>query len=246
MEVKTIEAQTRSTTGKGMARRLRRQQLVPAICYGRGRKPTPLAVSPSALSKALDPARGWNTVLKLKVVDNGRSTEDLVLVKDYQLDPVKRTFLHIDFIAVRENEQVRVEVPLVLMGKPEGVKEGGILQQTYRRLVVQALPFSIPDKLEVDVAFLKMGQALHLSDVQFPAGVKTTLDPKTTVCSVVAPKEEKAPTEEAAVAVEGAVPAVAGAPAEGGVAPAPGAAPAAAPAAKAAAPEKPAKKPEKK
>jgi large subunit ribosomal protein L25 len=130
-----------------------------------------------------------------------------------------------------------VDVPVVLVGKPEGVKEGGILQQAYRQVPVEALPFSIPDKLEIDVARLKMGQVIHLSDIQLPDGVKPVLDPRVTLCSVVAPKEEKAAVEEAVAAEAAAVPA------EGAAVPAAGG-PAAAPAATsgAAAPERVASK----
>jgi large subunit ribosomal protein L25 len=223
MEVRTIEAKARPKTGKGVARRLRQHEMVPAICYGRGRAPQPVAVSPSDLTKALDPARGWNTVLKLKITDEGKSTEELVLVKDYQLHPVKRSFLHFDFVAVREDEPVQVEVPIALQGKPEGVKDGGILQQLYRKLLVEALPFSIPDKIDVDVTHLKLGQALHISDLTLPAGVKIAIDPRTTICNVVAPKEEKAAAEEvpAEAAAEGAAaPAVAAPAAAGAAAPA--------------------------
>jgi large subunit ribosomal protein L25 len=246
MELKTVEAQLRPTTGKGVARRLRAKKLVPAICYGRGREPLALAVNPVELTKALDPARGWNTVLKLRIQDNGRTTEDLVLVKDHQVEPLKRTYLHFDFLAVKEDETVRVEIPVVLQGKPEGVKEGGILQQLYRRLTVEALPFAIPEKLEIDVSSLKMGQALHLSEVVFPQGVKTTLDPKTTICAVVAPKEEKAAAVEEVAPVEGAVPAEGAAPAAGAAPGTPAGAPAPAPAATEKPAEKGAKKPEKK
>jgi large subunit ribosomal protein L25 len=225
MKVNTIEAQVRPKTGKGAARRLRQEKLVPAICYGRSREPIAIAVDPSELTKALDPARGWNTVLKLRVVQSGKTAEDLVLVKDHQVDPIRRSYLHFDFMVVRDNEAVRVDVPVVLVGKPEGVKEGGILQQAYRHVPVEALPFSIPDRLEVDVNHLKMGQVIHLSDIQLPGGVKPILDPKVTLCSVVAPKEEKAAVEEAVAAEAAAVPA------EGAAAPAPGAPGAAAPAA---------------
>jgi large subunit ribosomal protein L25 len=250
MEARTIEAKARPKTGKGVARRLRTEELVPAVCYGRGREPQALAVNPHDLTKALDPARGWNTVLKLKIVGDGGGSEELVLVKDYQVHPIKRDYLHFDFLAVRENEAVLVEVPVILKGKPEGVKEGGILQQLYRKMPVQALPFAIPDKIEIEVSHLKLGQAIHLSDVKFPEGVKTALDGRTTICNVVAPKEEKAPVEEAAaeaaVAVEGAAAPAAGAAAPaaaGAAAPAKGAAAGAAPAA---APDKAAKKEAKK
>jgi large subunit ribosomal protein L25 len=240
MEVKTIEAQHRSETGKGVARKLRSAGRVPAICYGRGSEALAVAIDPVVLKKSLDPARGFNTVLKLKVVGGAEPTEKLVLVRDYQVDPIRREFQHVDFIVVREDEPAHVEVPVVLTGKAPGVKDGGILQQLYRKLDLYALPFAIPEKISVDVSALLMGQSIHLGDLKLPEGVKSTLDPRTTICAVVAPKEEKVAAEAEVVAAEGV--AAPGAAAPGAAAPAAGAkpAPGAAPA-PAAAPEKAAK-----
>ena len=238
MEVKTIEAQERVKTGKGVARKLRAQALIPAICYGRGTEPEAVSVDPIALKKSLDPAKGFNTVLKLRVAKSGGTfNEHLVLVREYQIDALKRTFQHVDFISVKEDVPVHVEVPLVLTGKPVGLKEGGILQQIYRKLDLYALPFVIPSKIEVDVSHLAIWDSIHLADVTLPEGVKSGLDPRTTICSLVLPKEEKVvATEAAADAAPAAAPAAgakaAAAPAAAGKA-APAAAGKAAPAAKA-------------
>lgn len=231
MEVTTIEARDRVKTGKGAARRLRAELLVPAICYGRHTKPLAIAVDPRALKAALDPTRGFNTVLKLKTP----TSETLVLVRDYQVDAIRRDFIHVDFIAVQENEPLHVEVPLVLTGKSPGVKDGGILQQIYRKLDVQALPFAIPAKLEVDVSNLGLGDSIHLSEINLPEGVKCSLDPKTTICSVVIPREEKATAAEESAAADAAASSAA-APVAGAKAAAPAAGGKAAPGGKAAAP----------
>lgn len=238
MEVSIIEAQERAQTGKGVARKLRAKALIPAICYGQGTEPSPVSLDPIALKKSLDPAKGFNTVLKLRVTKNaGGTVEHLVLVRDYQVDALKRTFQHVDFIAVKEDQPVHVEVPVVLNGRPVGLKEGGILQQLYRKLDLYALPFAIPTKIEVDVAGLDIGDSIHLADLKLPEGVKSGLDPRTTICSVVLPKEEKAAAVEttAEAAPAAAAPAAGKAPAAGA---APAAGKAAAPAAAAKAPAK--------
>jgi len=224
-QVKTIEVEHRTGTGKGIAHKLRKKLLVPAICYGRHIEPTSISIDPVLLKKALDPTRGFNTVVKLKINGNGISTETLVLVRDYQVDPIRREFIHVDFIAVKEDEMVHVSIPLILIGKSPGVKDGGILQEIYRKLDVEALPFAIPAKIEVDVSGLGLGESIHLADVKFPEGVKVSLDPKTTICSVVIPREEKATAaEEAAAADAASAAATAAATPAGGKGAAPGAA----------------------
>src|SRR5262249_25570921 len=131
--------------------------------------------------------------------------ERLVLLKDYQQDPVSREMLHADFIDVRENEQVKVNVPLILVGKPVGVTEGGILSQSRRELEVYALPTAIPEKIEADVSHLKIAQSLHINDVKLPEGVRVKTQVNYTIAVVSVPeKEEVAPVAEAATRAAGA------------------------------------------
>lgn len=211
----TLSARVREGAGKGPARRLRAEGLVPAVVYGRHLEaPVHIAVDPVQVKKAIATPHRLNTLLSLKL--DGQP-ERLVLLKDYQQDPLTREMLHADFIDVRENEQVKVNVPLVLVGKPVGVTEGGILSQSRRDLEVYALPGAIPEKIEADVSALKIAQSLHINEVKMPPGVRVKTQVNYTIAVVSVPeKEEVAP-------VAAAVPA-AGAPAAG----APGAAPAAA------------------
>src|SRR5262245_11357005 len=213
----TLAARVRDGAGKGSARRLRAEGLVPAVVYGRHLEtPVHIAVNPVDVKKAIATPHRLNTLLSLKL--DGQP-DRLVLLKDYQQDPVSREMLHADFIDVRENEQIKVNVPLVLTGKPVGVTEGGILSQNRREVEVYALPAAIPEKIEADVSHLKIAQSLHINEVKLPEGVRVKSHVNYTIAVVSVPeKEEVAPVPAAAAATPAA-----GAPAAG----APGAAPAA-------------------
>lgn len=199
----TLSARPRDGAGKGSARRLRAEGLVPAVVYGRHLEaPVHIAVDPVEVKKAIATPHRLNTLLALKL--DGQP-ERMVLLKDYQQDPVSREMLHADFMDVRENEQIKVNVPLVLVGKPVGVLEGGVLSQSRRDLEVFALPSAIPEKIEVDVSAMKIAQSLHINDVKLPEGVRVKSHVNFTVAVVSVPeKEEVAPVAAVAVPVAGA------------------------------------------
>jgi len=237
-----LSAKNREGSGKGPARKLRAQGLIPAVIYGRHLKvPAQIAVEPAAVKQAIATTQKFNTLITLKV-DGGESRQ--VLLKDYQQDPVSRKLLHADFIEVRETEPVKVNVPLVLTGRPEGVSVGGILSQNRRDLEVWALPNAIPEKIEADVTHLKIAQALHVNDIKMPEGVKVKTHINFTLAVVTAPEKEEAAPVAAAAPAAGAPGAPAAAEgAAAGAAPAkPGEKAAAPAAAKAEAPKKDEKK----
>src|SRR4051812_36168980 len=225
-DVSTLAAKSREKSGKGPARQLRMKGLVPAVCYGPYDKPLNVAVDPDALKKAIATPHKFNTVIKLQVEGGGERT---VLFKDYERDPLDGHVLHADFLEVRMDKDVVVNVPVVLIGRPAGVTEGGILQQVARTLPVICKPSDIPEKIEVDVSSLGIAESLHISDVKTPAGVKFKVRGDQTIAVVNIPEKEEEVVKPAAAAVPGAE----GAAAAPG---APGAAGAAAPAAGAAAP----------
>jgi large subunit ribosomal protein L25 len=235
-DTSTLKAQMRDKSGKGPARRLRAQGLVPAVCYGPfDKQPLMVAVDPEALIKAISTPHKFNTVLKLEVDGQTRT----VLFKDFEKDPVDGHILHVDFLDVRMDQEVVVNVPVVLTGKPVGVTEGGILQQVSRTLPVLCKPAQIPEKIEVDVSNLQIAESIHISDIKAPEGVrfKTNIIKNATIAVVNVPeKEEVAPAPAAAVpGTEAAAAGTAAAPGAPGAAPgAPGAAPAAGAAAPAA------------
>ena len=248
-DTSTLKAQVREQSGKGPAHRLRAKGLIPAVCYGRFGKPIHVAVDPEAVKQAISTPHKFNTVITLEVEGGEKHT---VLFKDYEKDPVDGHLLHADFLEVRMDQDVVVNIPVVLTGKPVGVTEGGILQQVSRTLPVLCKPSQIPEKIEVDISNLKITESIHISDIKPPEGVrfKTNVIKNATIAVVNVPeKEEVAPTPAAAApgTEAAAVPATAApgsAPAAGAAPPATGAASAAAaaPAAKGGAPDKGGKK----
>lgn len=201
-DVSTLAAQKRDKSGKGPARQLRFKGLVPAVCYGPYDKPLHVAVDPDGIKKAIATPHKFNTVIKLAVEGGETRT---VLFKDFEKDPVDGHILHVDFLEVRMDKDVVVNVPVVLTGKPIGVTEGGILQQVSRTLPVLCKPSDIPEKIEVDVSALAIAESLHIKDVKAPAGVQFKIRGDQTIAVVNIPeKEEEAPKPAAAAAVPGA------------------------------------------
>jgi len=172
-DVSTLSVQKRDQSGKGPSHRLRAKGLIPAVCYGPYDKPLHVSVDPEAIKKAIATPHKFNTVIKLQVEGGDTRT---VLFKDFETDPVDGQVLHADFLEVRMDKEVVVNVPVILTGKPEGVTAGGILQQVARTLPALCKPTDIPEKIEVDVSSLKIAESLHVKDVKLPAGVKLKVD----------------------------------------------------------------------
>jgi large subunit ribosomal protein L25 len=247
MDFAKVSVEIRQQLGKGPARRARSSGKLPAVLYGHKIDPLSLVLDPVELTHALDKERKRNTVFTLDVKGAVKSEAVMAMIRDVQIDPMSRLPVHVDFIRVSMDEEVKVSVPLVLTGIPVGVTNGGNLHLSHHILPIAAKPDAIPTKIELDVTALEIGDALHASDLKLPAGVRTTLAPKESVASVIAPHIEKVEVEATVVAAEGAAPAEGGAPAAAGGKAAPGAKPAAgAKAAPGAAPAAGAKKEEKK
>jgi large subunit ribosomal protein L25 len=225
VQMPTLKAQNRVAAGKGEARRLRRQGLVPAIAYGKGLPSTPIVVGPKEVATILKSELGKNTVIELEL--EGKKL--LAMIRDFALHPVKRELEHIDFIEVRLDKPVDVSVPLIAVGKAPGVVAGGVLRVVHRMVPVRCLPDRIPVKIETDVSHLELGQHVSTQELKLPEGVTVRLPPEQTLVAVVAPEKEEVEEAAAAPGAPGAAPAAAGA-----AAPAAGAAAGAAPAAEAA------------
>jgi large subunit ribosomal protein L25 len=244
MEVGKLTVSIRTGAGKNAARQLRAQGLVPGVCYGSsvsGRiEPFPVSVNVKALRAALDPVKKQNTVIDL-TVEGGPSPRTITaLVKDYQIDILRRDITHVDFIAIDPNKEVVADVPLEFTGKHKGTIDGGQLRFLLRSLSLRAKPANIPVKIVVDVTPLDIGDVLHVSDLTLPENTVSVTGRDLAVVTCVAPEEDKIPAAGAEGAAAPDAAAAAAAPAAKGAAPAAkGAAPAAkgaAPAAKGAAP----------
>lgn len=187
----TLSAADRTTTGKGAARRLRNTGMTPAVLYDRQAQSRMLAVVSKELKNVLLSETGAHTLLKLKI----DAEEKVVMLKDHQVDPVKRTLLHADFYEVDLTRAVHTEVPLVLVGKPAGLEKGGLLQQIRRELTISAMATDLPSQIVVDVTHLDLGDSLHVEDVQPPTGVEIVFDVNFTLATVAVPKGAKAEEE---------------------------------------------------
>jgi large subunit ribosomal protein L25 len=223
-----LVVQERPVLGSRESRRLRKQGLIPGVLYGR-EQPVPVSIPERSLRAAVI---GGGTHAVLDVVVGTGKTHSSVL-KEYQLDKVRGTIIHVDLQEVRLDQPIQAAVSVVLVGEPAGAKEGGVLSQPTTEVNVEALPMEIPQQLEFDVSHLHIGDTARLSELQVPEGVTLLDDPEETAIATVTqptrveePEVEEEEGEEAAEGVaEGEQPEEAGeAPAEaaGGEAPAEG------------------------
>jgi len=197
-----LQAASRTDTGKGAARSLRRAGKVPGVIYGHNRQAEALAVDSGALNKMLIGISAGTTVLD--VVVDGRPAVK-ALIREIQRDSVRPSeILHLDLYEVRADEKVTLAVPIHLVGIPDGVRNfGGVLDHVLRELEIEVLPADIPEHVELDVTALTIGHSLFVRDVKIDKA-EILNDPDTPVCTVVAPRTEEAPApvEEVAASTE--------------------------------------------
>jgi len=198
MATSELNVALRSKAGKGVSRSLRRQNLVPAVVYGKGLEPCALSVAPRALLTAIATEAGWNTLITLK--GDGPFDGKVVILKDLQVDAIRRDPQHADFQVVDMGQKVHVMVPVHPVGKSEGEKVGGSLQVIRKELEVVCLPNAIPGSIDVDVKAMKIGDVLHIADLVLPAGVEVPHEVNFTVITCTGHKPEEVEAE----ATEGA------------------------------------------
>ena len=192
MEQRELEVILRTGKGKGVARRIRREGKIPAVLYGRKMGTFHLALKPEELKKILTSGARENTLIGLKVSGPGSDKigKQVVMLKDLQVHPLSRSYLHADFYAVAMDTKIEVEVPIRLTGKPEGTKVGGILGQTLRELRIRCLPTDIPDFIEAEVSALEIGDSLHARDIPPSDRYEIVTDADITLASVTPPISE--------------------------------------------------------
>jgi len=164
-------AELRDDKGKGASRRLRREGLVPAIIYGAGRPPRPLAFDHNKVLRQLENESFYSSVLNIKVGDKSQAA----ILKDVQRHPARRQIVHMDFQRIVEDEEIRMNVPIHFVGEDAapGVKlEGGTMSKMITDVEVTCLPRYLPEYLEVDVSGMQLDDMLHLSDLKLPEGVE--------------------------------------------------------------------------
>lgn len=183
MAKSVLNVETRVRTGKGGSRKVRQDGLVPAVVYGKGVEALNLRLDPKALQKAVATEAGWNTLITL----NGDGPFDglVVILKDMQIDAIRRNPMHVDFLAIDLNKTLAVMVPVQPVGKSQGEIEGGTLQLVRHEVEVYCLPTNIPTSLEIDVTALNIGEVVHIDELSLPEGVESQHDVNFTVLTVV-------------------------------------------------------------
>ncbi|MBW1722977.1 MAG: 50S ribosomal protein L25 [Deltaproteobacteria bacterium] len=198
----TLAARIRDTKGKEAAKKLRKNQQVPAVFYGPGREPVMLAVRYMDLQKLIKRGSLENTVLGLEIQSNGGSEKYNVMVKEIQMDPLKDTCYHVDFYEIAMDKEITLDVPIHLVQTPVGVAKGGVLQHVRREITISTLPGKLVDAIEVDVSGLDIGETLHVGDIKLPEGITTPLEGHLAVAVVQAPVAEPGRAEEEEGAAE--------------------------------------------
>ncbi|MBI5017747.1 MAG: 50S ribosomal protein L25 [Deltaproteobacteria bacterium] len=194
--------ETKVASGKGAARKNRAAGRVPGVVYGPGLDAQMVTFREQDLVKALSTPAARNVFLRVRspgsVLDGTR-----VIVKDLQVHPVERSFLHADFYKPDPTKVIHATVPVRLVGMAIGVKLGGILQVARRDLLVACLVDDLPEAIEVDVTELSPGHSIHVVDVVAPEGVRILAEPKLTICAVIGAGYQEEATEEAEGAAAG-------------------------------------------
>jgi len=203
MEKFELVAHKRETLGKKV-RFLRRKGITPVNLYGHGIESSALQIETPALKKTLARA-GMTSLVNLKIGSAKRS--HMAIVRGVQRDPVKGELLHVDFYQVKMDVKLKIDVPLVLIGKAPAVKDlGGILVQEMSFLDVECLPANMPHSIEADVSgLISLDQAIHVKDLKVGEGVTVLTDPEKTVAKIARARievEEVAPKVEAEAEAE--------------------------------------------
>lgn len=200
-----LQVTARENIGKGAARSLRRQGLIPAVVYGKGIDPCTITVDPKALKAALANEAGLNTLITLK--GDGAFSDQTVLLADSQIDSIRRNLKHVDFKTVDVTVETSVMVPVVTLGTPAGEKLGGTMNLIRHELEVLCLPTAIPKAIEIDVTALNIGDVIHVEEVVVPEGVTIPFDVNFTIITCMGRTAEEVEAVEGEEVEEGAEPA---------------------------------------
>lgn len=206
-DVIELNAQLREHTGKAVARRMRREEgLVPAVVYGAGKESMSLVLDHNEIFHGLKNEAIYSSILDLKIGDKKQK----VVLKAIQRHAYKPRITHVDFLRVRADEAIQMNVPLHFINEEEapGVKEGGVVSKLMTELEIKCLPADLPEAIEVDMSSVEMGGSLHMTNIKLPQGVTLAVELDEEhdhpILSIHMPKEEVEEEVEAAEGEEGA------------------------------------------
>ncbi|GIW93191.1 MAG: 50S ribosomal protein L25 [Pirellulaceae bacterium] len=183
-----LTVRRRDERGRRAVRRLRRTGEIPAILYGHGQENIPLAVS----AKAIDQLVHHGT----KLVDLRGAVHEQALIREVQWNPLGNEILHVDFFRVSAGERVRTTVPIHLRGEAPGARHGGVIEHVLHELELECPVGSLPERLDVNIAALDVGQAIHVRELELPPGARALAAPDLVVVHCVLPRGVAAAEEE--------------------------------------------------
>jgi large subunit ribosomal protein L25 len=197
MSEMTIQVEKRERTGKGGSRESRRKGMIPGVVYGGGKDSVPIQLDRKTFVELMKKSESENPIFLLKLSDSGQ--ERHAILRDLQKDPVSRMVIHLDFQRIEMNQKVHVTVQVELVGTAVGVKaEGGLVEFTTRELKIECLPGDIPNKIEVDITNLHVGQHIEAGAIELPQGVTLNDDPEKVIVTLGHVRTEEASAEDRA------------------------------------------------
>ena len=201
MQQAKLEVQSREVFGKQSARAIRREGGVPAVLYGRSQDTLAIQLNARTFKQFLR-TYGENVIINMEI---GEADPETVIIKEIQRDPVeKHQLLHADFIRISLDEPVTSSVPVVMVGIPSGVEEGGVLELTLRQVTLHCLPMQLPTEISIDVSELDIGDAIYVSDLDLDDEVEILDEADRIIATVSQPRIElELEAEEAEAEAEG-------------------------------------------
>jgi large subunit ribosomal protein L25 len=183
-----LKVEKRTSSGKGAARKTRKNGLIPAVIYGNKEAPELIAIAPRDLAKQMQ-TKGFKTrQFELSVADR----KELALCQYIQYDRVKDTPMHVDFLRIDPNKEISIEIPFVFIGEENsaGIKKGGVLNIVAREVAVVCKPSDIVDEITIDVSGLDIAESIHSDAVALPKGLRFEEHETFTIATIAAPVEE--------------------------------------------------------
>ena len=181
-----LEVFKRESLGKQANKKYRKDGFVPAVIYGKNKENLNILIDPIKLKKLLKNEAGENTIIEMKL--DKSDLKKNVLLKDAHLDTLTSDPLHLDFYEITDGVDVKVSSPLLFEGKPEGVKNGGVIQTLSNEIKIKCLPTNIPNVIEINISDLNIGDTLRVKDIKPMDGIEILSNPESTIISFLAPR----------------------------------------------------------
>jgi large subunit ribosomal protein L25 len=196
LEILELTATKRTSAGNSPSRALRREGNIPAVLYGPGSESVSLSISSLDLERALKMTSASQIIFNM-TVQNAQSGSRTAMIKELQIHPMSRKFIHVDFYEISKDRKITVNVPVAVKGKSKGIEDGGMLQIIEREIEVLCLPFEVPESIQIDITDLEIGDSIHVKDLKIDGNLEIPADTNYTILTILSTKsDEKESGEE--------------------------------------------------